>query len=55
MGFAEKYVRVVQKMYENSKTMAKCVIGITEGFKVAVVLNPGLAVCPFLFSVVIEV
>ena len=33
-GVAEKYVRVVQDMYESWKTMVRCAVGVTEEFKV---------------------
>ena len=33
---AEKYVKVVQDMYENSVTTVRCAVGTTEGFKVEV-------------------
>ena len=40
-GVAEKYVRVVQNMYENSVTAVRCAVGRTEGFKVEVGLHQG--------------
>ncbi|KAL7844615.1 hypothetical protein SRHO_G00231540 [Serrasalmus rhombeus] len=33
-GVAEKYVRVVQDMYEDSETVVRCAVGVTNGFKV---------------------
>ena len=33
---AEKYVMFVQDMYEDSVTTVRCLIGMTEGFKVEV-------------------
>ena len=33
---AEKYVKVVQDMYEDSVTTVRCAVGMTEGFKVEV-------------------
>ena len=38
---AEKYVKVVQDMYENSVTTVRCAVGMTEGFKVEVGLHQG--------------
>ncbi|KAK3530535.1 hypothetical protein QTP86_027896 [Hemibagrus guttatus] len=35
-GVAEKYVRVVQDMYERSRTVVRCAVGQTEEFKVEV-------------------
>lgn len=49
-GVAEKYVRVVQNMYEDSETVVKCVVGPTDGFKVWVGLHQGSALSPFLFA-----
>ena len=33
-GMAEKYVRLVQDMYEGSETVMRCAVGTTESFKV---------------------
>ncbi|KAK3513078.1 hypothetical protein QTP70_000985 [Hemibagrus guttatus] len=38
-GVAEKYVRVVQDMYERSRTVVRCAVGQTEEFKVEVSTN----------------
>ena len=35
----EKYVKVVQDMYEDSMTTVRCAVGITEGFRVEVGLH----------------
>ncbi|KAK3536039.1 hypothetical protein QTP70_025506 [Hemibagrus guttatus] len=40
-GVAEKYVRVVQDMYERSRTVVRCAVGQTEEFKVEVGLHQG--------------
>ncbi|KAK3548082.1 hypothetical protein QTP70_004512 [Hemibagrus guttatus] len=45
-GVAEKYVRVVQDMYERSRTVLRCAVGPTEKFKVAL--------SPFLFAIVMD-
>ncbi|KAK3532189.1 hypothetical protein QTP86_009298 [Hemibagrus guttatus] len=52
IGVAEKYVRVVQDMYERSRTVVKCAVGQTEEFKVEVGLHQGSALSPFLFAIV---
>ncbi|KAK3512316.1 hypothetical protein QTP70_004627 [Hemibagrus guttatus] len=36
-GVAEKYVRVVQDMYERSRTVVRCAVSQTEEFKVEVI------------------
>ncbi|MCJ8742455.1 hypothetical protein PDJAM_G00082310 [Pangasius djambal] len=53
-GVAEKYVRVVQGMYERSRTVVRCAVGQTEEFKVEVGLHQGSALSPFLFARVME-
>ncbi|KAK3506359.1 hypothetical protein QTP70_011304 [Hemibagrus guttatus] len=53
-GVAEKYVRVVQDMYERSRTVVRCAVGQTEEFKVEVGLHQGSALSPFLFAIVME-
>ncbi|KAK3572629.1 hypothetical protein QTP86_001136 [Hemibagrus guttatus] len=53
-GVAEKYVRVVQDMYERSRMVVRCAVGQTEEFKVEVGLHQGLALSPFLFAMVID-
>ncbi|KAK3563951.1 hypothetical protein QTP86_006275 [Hemibagrus guttatus] len=53
-GVAEKYVRVVQDMYERSRTVVKCAVGQTEEFKVEVGLHQGSALSPFLFAIVMH-
>ncbi|KAK3522565.1 hypothetical protein QTP86_024985, partial [Hemibagrus guttatus] len=53
-GVAEKYVRVVQDMYERSRTVVRCALGQTEEFKVEVGLHQGSALSPFLFAIVMD-
>ncbi|KAK3568010.1 hypothetical protein QTP86_028594, partial [Hemibagrus guttatus] len=50
----EKYVRVVQDMYERSRTVVRCAVGQTEEFKVEVGLHQGSALSPFLFAMVMD-
>ncbi|KAK3557253.1 hypothetical protein QTP70_026087, partial [Hemibagrus guttatus] len=53
-GVAEKHVRVVQDMYERSRTVVRCAVGQTEEFKVEVGLHQGSALSPFLFAIVMD-
>ncbi|KAK3574946.1 hypothetical protein QTP86_019723 [Hemibagrus guttatus] len=53
-GVAEKYVRVVQDLYERSRTVVRCAVGQTEEFKVEVGLHQGSALGPFLFAMVMD-
>ncbi|KAK3560981.1 hypothetical protein QTP86_023167, partial [Hemibagrus guttatus] len=53
-GVAEKYVRVVQDMYERSRTVVRCAVGQTEEFKVEVGLHQGSALSPLLFAMVMD-
>ncbi|KAK3534154.1 hypothetical protein QTP86_002311 [Hemibagrus guttatus] len=53
-GVAEKYVRVVQDMYERSRTVVRCAVCQTEEFKVEVGLHQGSALSPFLFAIVMD-
>ena len=46
----EKYVRLMQDIYESSMTEVKCSVGVTGGFKVEVKLHQGSALSPFLFA-----
>ena len=50
----EKYVRLVQDMYEGSETVVRCAVRTTESFKVKVGLHQGSAVSPFLFAVIMN-
>ncbi|KAK3574608.1 hypothetical protein QTP86_011520 [Hemibagrus guttatus] len=53
-GVAEKYVKVVQDMYERSRTVVRCAVGQTEAFNVEVGLHQGLALSPFLFAIMMD-
>ena len=53
-GIVEKYVRLVQDMYEGSETMVRCAVETIESFKVKVGLHQGSALSPFLFAVIMD-
>ncbi|KAK3556575.1 hypothetical protein QTP70_010770 [Hemibagrus guttatus] len=53
-GVAEKYVRVLQDMYERSRTVVRCAVGQTEEFKVYVALHRGSALSSYLFAIVMD-
>ena len=53
-GIVEKYVRLVQDMYKESKTVVRCAVGSTESLKVKVGLHQGSALSPFLFAVIMD-
>ncbi|KAK3548848.1 hypothetical protein QTP70_021035, partial [Hemibagrus guttatus] len=53
-GVAEKYVRVVQDMYERNRTVVRCAVGQTEEFNVEVGLHQGSALSHFLFAIVMD-
>ena len=53
-GTVEKYVRLVQDMYEGSETVVRCAVVTTESFKVKVGLHQGSALSPFLFAVIMD-
>ena len=53
-GIVEKYVRLVQDMYEESETVVRCAVGTTKSFKVKVGLHQGSALIPFLFAMIMN-
>ena len=50
----EKYVQLVQDMYEGSETVVRYAVGTIESFKVKVGLHQGSALSPFLFTVIMD-
>ena len=53
-GIVEKYVKIVQDMYEKSEAVVRCAEGTTKSFKVKVGLHQGSALSPFLFAVIMD-
>ena len=53
-GLAEKYVRIVQDMYDDSTTAVRCAVGVTERFEVKVGLHQGSALSPCLFAMMMD-
>ena len=53
-GIVEKYVQLVQDMYEGSETVVRCAVGTTENFKVKVGLHHESVLSPFLFAVIMD-
>ena len=53
-GIVEKYVQLVQDMYEGSQTVVRCAVETTESFKVKVGLYQGSALSLFLFAVIMD-
>ncbi|KAI5746693.1 hypothetical protein M8J77_006372 [Diaphorina citri] len=54
-GTPEKYVRVIQDMYDKATTQIKSTAGLTEHIPVKVGLHQGSALSPYLFDVIMEV
>ena len=53
-GLAEKYVRIIPDMYDDSTTAVRCAVRVTEGFEVKVGLHQGSALSPCLFAMVMN-
>ena len=50
----EKYIRLIQDMHENCKTIVRCAVGTTTDFYVKVGLHQGSALSSILFAIVID-
>ena len=54
-GVNEKYVRLVQDMYDGAESNVNSCIGPTEQFKIRVGLHQGSALSPYLFDLIMDV
>ena len=51
----EKYVIIVQDMYEGARTRVKISVGITDMIPVGVGLHQGSSLSPYLFTMIMDV
>ncbi|KAI5720850.1 hypothetical protein M8J77_012470 [Diaphorina citri] len=54
-GLPEKYVRIVEDMYDRTTTRVRSSVGVTEQIPVKVGLHQGSALSPFLFDIIMDV
>ena len=54
-GVPEKYVKIIQDMYDRVQTHVWCSVGETEKFPVKVGLHQGSALSPYLFNLIMDV
>ena len=54
-GVPEKYVKIIQDMYNRVKTHVWCSVGEMEKFPVKVGLHQGSALSPYLFNLIMDV
>lgn len=54
-GVLEKYVRIVQDMYEGARTQVRSSVGLTDKFLVRVGLHQGSSLSPYLFNLIMDV
>ena len=53
-GVDKEVIRLIQDMYEGSRTRVRTVAGVTEDFEVKVGLHRGSALSPLLFAIVVD-
>ena len=54
-GVPEKYVMIVQDMYEGARTRVKTRVGLTGMIPVGVGLHQGSSLSPYLFAMIMDV
>ena len=54
-GVPEKYVKIIQDMYDRVQTHVRYSVGETEKFPVKVGLHQGSALSPYLFNLILDV
>jgi len=52
---SEKYVRLIQDMYQGAKTQVRSSVGLTETFYVTVGLHQGSSLSPYIFDLIMDV
>ena len=54
-GVPEKYIMIVQDMYEGARTRVKSSVGLTDMIPVGVGLHQGSSLSPYLFAMIMDV
>ena len=54
-GVPEKYVKIIEDMYDRVQTHVRCSVGKKEKFPIKVGLHQGSALSPYLFNLIMDV